>query len=166
MFMVIKKKEEGGVLFSFRRLIHRRRLALQFKVLMLTGSSAALPVVPSREILSSDGVIQMFPQPLSSAAVPVLSEKKPGLIKRHLTNRANPWANPLIVLSAHNPKSARRYVCHRPCWRTYFEALMHMSVYLQSRNTSTPAKRSRRMRQTRAAVVPLSPVSHGAAVQE
>lgn len=85
MFKVIKNMGVGGV-FSFRLLIHRRRLALQFKVLMLTGNSSR----PVREILSSDGVIQMFPQPLSSATVLVLSEKKPGLIKYHLTNRANP----------------------------------------------------------------------------
>lgn len=83
---------------------------------------------PVREILSSDGVIQMFPQPFSSPTVKVLSEKEPGLIKRHLTNRVNPCANPLIVLSAHNPESARLYVCHCPCWRTYFEDLMHECV--------------------------------------
>lgn len=108
----------------------------------------------------------MFPQPLSSATVPVLSEKK-------TNSDQTPPDKPYEALSKPSNclVSARARACQALCvslsmLEDYFEPLMHMSIYLQSRNASTPASRSRRMRQTTAAVVPLPSVSHGAAIQE
>lgn len=134
------------------------RLALQLKVFMLTESSTSLPVLPSE-----NPFLQMVSSKCSRSRSPRLLcrcclKKEPSLIKRHLTNSTTRRARLLIVLSGLLCVTLRR-------WGPVLN-LSRTQLYLQSRNASTPASKSRRMRQTTAAVVPLPSGSHGAAIQE
>lgn len=109
-------------------------------------------------------------------------EKKPSLPFRSKTSwqtRKIFKANDGIILSTHTFQPVTTHVCHfshgmimltlfYSAWNTICACRWGWDIlYLHSRNPSAPAtNKSRRTRHAMAAVVPLSSVSHGAAIQK